>query len=184
VPCSDKSGEHIYEAELLWEGGRNLGLTPQKIAEIWRQAKDFDVLFSDETNGKFEPFFYALINPSSIWFELRRVGEPTSIGLAYFTNIIPGFDMHGHFTFWDSIARGREPILLFLAEWVADRYKIRRITAHVPPYQAGVVRFLRNLGFIPEGEMREAVKYKDRWWPLLTFGMTRKDLDRSMRALY
>lgn len=184
VPCSDRSGEHNYIAELLWEGGKGYGLTPRRIADIWREARKFDVLFSDETKGKFEPFFFSLVNPGAVWFELRREGDDTPVGILYYTNLIPGFDTQGHFAFWDSIARGREPLILFVTEWVMDRYNLPRITAQIPPYQAGVIRFTKRVGFVQEGEMREAVIYKDRRWPLLIFGMTRGDLDGAFRSLY
>lgn len=184
IPCADRLGEEKYEAELLWEGGRNFGLTPYKIRDLWLESKDYDVLFSDETKGKFKPFFYTLVNPAATWFEVRRRGDDTPRGLVYFTQIIPHFDAQGHFTFWDKIAGGREPFILFLVEWIMDRYSLHRISAQVPPYQAGVIRFIKRLGFEQEGEIREAVNYKGRKFPLILFGMTKDEVDEAIRSLY
>lgn len=184
IPCEDRTGEHFYDANLIWELGRNYALTPQKIADIWRQVREFDVLFSDETNGKIDPLFDALIDPRSVWFELKRDGVDHPIGIAYITNIIPGYDAQGHIAFWDRIAAGREPLLLFLMEWVADRYNLHRFSAQIPPYQAGTIRWVQGLGFKQEGEMREAVIRHGRRWPLILLGMTRRELNDSITSLY
>jgi hypothetical protein len=184
IPCEDRSGEHVYEAHLIWELGKNYGLSPKKISDIWREVKNFDVLFSDETRGDVEVLFDILIDPRSVWFELKKEGEERPIGIAYITNIIPGHDAQGHIAFWDRIAGGREPLLLFLMEWVSDRYKLHRFSAQVPPYQAGVIRFVKKLGFREEGEMREAVLRHGRRWPLVLLGITKDELDESIAGLY
>lgn len=179
VECHDRTGEHLYEARLLQEFGQNDGyLNAQKIAELWGMAKKFDTLFSDYTEGKIEPFLAVLMNPRSVWFEIYRLGEqPGPVGVAYISSVIPFYDAKAHFAVWDSVGSGREPIFWSLMDWVFTRYSLHRMSVEVPPYQHGVIRFVRRLGFIEEGERREAVLSKGKWSSLLEFGLLKSDFE-------
>lgn len=176
--------DEVLHANLLWDLGENKGLTPEKIRDLWAQASKYPVLFSDYTNGKFEPFYWTLVNPVSVWFEVSKEGEETPIGLLYSHNIHPTLDATAHISFWDRRAKGREPLILFVTEWLMDRFSLMRINATIPPYQRGVIRFMKRLGFVEEGEMRDAALYNGRPWGMKMFGLTRSDLERSMQELY
>lgn len=182
ITCRD---DEVLEADPLWVHGQNLGLTPEKIKELWVKASKYPVLFSDSTGGKFEPFYWTLVNPMSIWFEVRSsLSRDGPLGLLYLTDIHPGIDATAHFTFWDKRAVGREPLILFIAEWLMDHFNLMRLGTAIPPYQKGVVRFVERLGFVKEGEARDATLYNGEVWPLIMFGMTRRDLDSAIRRLY
>lgn len=177
VECVDRSGENIYSVRLLHEFGIGNGyLNPKKISDIWRQASKHPVLFSDYTEGRIEPFLELLTNPRSVWFEVVRVEDDLTIGAAYVDRVIPGFDAQGHFAVWDSIANGRQLIFQKIMDWLFNRYQLRRISCAVPPYQAGTIRFAKSLGFKQEGERREAVVYKGKWFPLIEFGILRSEM--------
>lgn len=177
--------DEVLEADPLWVFGHNLGLTAEKTRELWIKASKYPVLFSDCTEGKFEPFYWTLNNPVSIWFEVRSAENGADpLGLLYLTDVHPGIDATAHFTFWDKRVAGREPLILFVAEWIMDRFNLMRIGTAVPPYQKGVVRFVKRLGFVQEGVARDATLYDGKAWPLIMFGMTRQDLDSAIRRLY
>ena len=97
------------------------------------------------------------------------------VGLFYLSKIIPGYDAHGHFTFWDSVAKGRESLALATLEHVFRTYELPRITAEVPVYQRGVIRWIERLGFTRAGERRNGVLYRGSWMNQVLFGMLRNE---------
>ena len=149
--------------------------SPEKIAQIWGQAKQHDVLFSDYTRGDFQPFLLAMLHPASAWMEIELESKP--VGLMYFTRITQGVDCLGHFTVWDGRAGGREPIFLRAIDWAFEEFNLHRMSAQVPVYQSGVRRFINRLGFVEEGLKREAVIYKGKWFPMQMFGLLRSDME-------
>lgn len=179
----EREGLAHFEVRLLHEFGATDGyLTPEKISELWQLARKFDVLFSDYTVGKIEPFLHILLNPRSVWLEILRNDEP--VGVAYISHVNPKFDAKGHFAFWDSKAGGRAPVIWGIMEWMFQRYDLRRISAEVPPYQSGVIRFIKALGFVQEGERRDAVIYRDRWYPLIEFGILRYEFESAYSEFF
>jgi len=181
VLLADDSDSGWFEARLLQEFGiSNEYLSPEKIAELWKEFSKHDVLFTDYTEGKFEPFLLNLMNPRAIWVEIFNVEEQKPVGVMMMTNIILGFDCEGHFAVWDSKARGKEGICLKMMEFCFNRYNLHRMTAKIVPYMKGTIRFAKRLGFIEEGEMREAVVRSGEWFSLKMFGITRSELEEKL----
>lgn len=181
VKCHDRTGDHVYKLIPLNLFGYG-DLSIRRIAQLWLKMSQFDVLFSDYTRGEMEPFVLLYMDPRGIWIDMvREDGE--SIGLCYFTEVFANFDAKGHFTFWDKIAAGREPIVWAAGKWMMEAFNLHRLTAQVPPYQAGTIRFVKRLGFKEEGEIREAVTYHDRWFPLISFGLLREELQEKLKEV-
>lgn len=176
VACDD--GES-YAVRLLHEFGSRTGsLTPQKVADLWAKIRKHEVLFSDQTMGQAEPFLAILFNPASVWLEIVRVSDEEVIGVIYISSVIPNFDAKGHFVVFDGVASKRRKIFWDVMNWMFVRYNLHRISAEAPPYQGGVLRFVkRHLCMKQEGERREAVVYKNRWWPLIEFGILRQEFE-------
>lgn len=166
-----------HEARLLHEFGRNVGfLTREKIRELWLEYSKHDVLFSDYTQGKVEPFLDALSDNKSVWWEI--VGEEENpLGLAMLTRVLEGFEATGHFCVWNARASRLIPLFQEMMGICFERYSLRRMNAEVPAYQSGVQRFIRRMGFFQEGEKRKAVPYKGEWWPLITYGILKEELN-------
>lgn len=185
IPCTDRDGEDVYQVKMLREFDQNLLMTPEKIRDLWAEFRQHDVLFSDYTAGKFKPFFVILMDPRGVWMEITKRSDPTRpIGVAYVTAVKPGHEADAHFAFWDSGGRGREPLVLYLAEWVMDRYSLHRLNAAVPAYQHGVIRFIERTGFTKEGVKREAVLYKGERGPLVTFGILRQEVEQHITEIW
>lgn len=177
----DRKGRHRVSVRLLQEFGEgNEYLSPEKIQELWMEYQKHDVLFSDYTKGKLEPFLMVLMDDRSVWFEVYDLTFEKPIGVMMISNVVPGFDARGHFAFWDGVGSGREELVWRMMEWFFDKYNLHRMTARVPPYQRGVIRFVERLGFKKEGEMREAAPYKGEWVPLELFGI----LLREFKEIY
>jgi hypothetical protein len=180
IECTDRrTGTHVYQINVLSEMGKRTELfTNDKIVQLWSEASQHEVLFNDFTAGKIEPFILLMLNPRAVWIEFVRLTDRRAVGVGYLTEVIPNFDALAHFSFWDSIARGREPLVQATMAWFFDRYNLHRLSVEVPPYQSGVIRFIKRLGFVQEGERREAIVHKGKWMPLELFGILKDDVAR------
>lgn len=152
---------------------------PDKLRDLWMEFRKHDVLFSDQTKGKFAVFFDSFRDPRSVWSELVREEDQKVMGVMMMNKIIPGFDAFGHFAIWNGKARGKEILIHDALAWAFDRYKIHRMTAEVPAYQSGVIRFVKRLGFMKEGVKREGVVKDGSWIDLTMFGITVTELEEA-----
>lgn len=167
----------VCVATLLKEFGKDYPeMTYEKIAQLWQESSKHEVLFSDYTKGKLVPFLAVLMDPRGVWVELANDSGDV-IGVAYMTDVVLRFDALIHVAFWDGHASGREPLVWDLMRWGFERYALRRMSAMVPPYQSGLIRFVKRVGFQKEGEKREGVIHKGSWLPLLMYGILREELD-------
>ena len=179
LPFTDRGGERDVSVRVLQGLGRASSyLTPVKIRDLWIEYAKHDVLFSDYTVGKVEPFVTAIFNPRSYWFELFDLSRSKAIGLAMLTDIIPQYDAKGHFAFWDKIGSGREKLIWELMDICFDEFDLHRMTVETPAYQRGTIRSIKRLGFTHEGEKREGVFHKSTWINMMLFGITREELRR------
>jgi RimJ/RimL family protein N-acetyltransferase len=110
-----------------------------------------------------------------------RASDETLVGVIYISSVIPNFDAKGHFVVFDSVASKRKKLFWEIMKWMFDRYNLHRISAEAPPYQGGVLRFIRkHLHMTEEGKRREAVLFRGEWWPLIEFGITRGEMDELL----
>lgn len=185
-----KFGEQTYEIYMIHEFGIPRGefidaaKFKKKIADMYMESSKHDVLFSDFTQGNLESFVTLFLNPRSVWFEIRRTRDQKIIGAAYATDVILQYDADAHFTVWDSIGAGREPIFTEIMRYVMQRYNLKRISAWIPAYQRGAIRMIRRLGFTEEGRKRDAILHKEgEWIESILFGILWEELnDERWRA--
>ena len=186
--AKDRTGEHTYNINLLQEFGQ---LEPEvstretlanKVRDLWQESSKFDVLFSDYTQGDVENFLDIFIDTRAVWAEIVRDSDNRIVGSMFLTQVVVKHDAIGHFTFWDKVASGREPILWKALEWAFDRYELRRVTTQIPQYQSGLKRFIEKVGFVLEGTRRGAVPHKGVWVNLDMYGLLRKELEEKIDA--
>lgn len=174
--------EHVYSIRLLQEFGKpEVYLTPEKIRELWDEYRKHDTLFSDYTRGKVDPFLDALFNSFSVWAEVYDETDDQPIGAFMISDVIPNFDAKGHFTFWDSKASGREPLVWRMMKFWMTQFSLHRLSAEVPGHQRGVIRFIERLGFEHEGTRREGNIHKGSWVNMEMFGILQEELDERLK---
>lgn len=181
IECVDrKTGKHMYDVSVIHEFGTRSDLTvPElkcKAMELYAESSEHDVLFSDYTRGDPGEFLAMFLDPRGVWIEVTRQTDHRNIGAMYLTNIIRHYDADAHFTLWDGIGSGREPIITKAMEWAIERYDLRRITAEIPAYQSGVIRLTKRLGFIEEGRRRASVFHKGEWVESVIFGILKEEV--------
>lgn len=178
VQFKDGGGERDVSVRALQGlGTASPYLTPSKIRDLWMEYSKHDVLFSDYTRGKLEPFVMALLNPRTFWLELFDNSRGEAIGITMLSDIIPLYEAKGHFAFWDKIGSGKEPLIWALMELCFSEFDLHRMSAETPVYQRGTIRTINRLKFRQEGEKVEAVFYKGHWVNTLLFGITREEFE-------
>lgn len=161
---------------------REFGVPTERFTKRWigvtlQKVLKHDVLFGDFHKGDPEAFLSVVLDPRGVWFDVEK--DDDQIGLAYITKVIPLHDANAHFVVWNSRVRGTEPIFKCLIRWTFEHYNLQRITAEIPVYQHGVIRFARRLGFVEEGQRRNAVFYKDKWFSSIMLGILRSEVEEA-----
>lgn len=170
-----------YSIRLLHRFGEKTDyMDTKKIAELWNEFKQHDVLFSDEVKGNLEAFLDIMFDVGSIWFEVYSMLLEKPLGVFTFSRVVPGFDALAHFAFWDGKARGREVICLLTANLIFHKYDLHRISADIPVNQKGVIRFAERIGFVEEGVLREGTIRNGEWYDFKRFGLLRTEMREAL----
>lgn len=175
--------EGDYIIMWLHEFGRRYSYMDEaKIKELWWEFSSHDVLFGDQIGNDFEAFVDIMLAPNSIWLEIFSAARNKPIGVISFSRIILGYDAWGHFTFWSGHSRGREQLCLKVGDFLMERYNLHRLSAEIPSYQRGTIRFTERMGFKPEGVKRDGAMKDGLWVDLSLFGILRDELKESLNG--
>lgn len=163
---------------------REAPLTIERLRRMWENLSQFRVLFNEQIKD-FDSFISTLIyqdaagniKPRGLFWEVDDVG------LIYLTDIVPGFQADGHFTFWDRRLRGRDLLLLEMAKYLITEFELHRLVCRVPLYSQPTLRYVeRVLKFTKEGRLREAIHFDGQWWDVATFSMLEGEIDGVLAA--
>lgn len=146
---------------------------PEKLKQLWARLQTQDYAFDDFTRGDIAVFAASMCELGSFHFEGR-------VGYAVIRNLYKCDNGYIHYVCWD---RGSFKEMLNAAREIIDfaftRLKVERLTAPVPAYNEQAKRLAIMLGFKFEGEMRNAILYRERHHNVSLFGMLRGDYERS-----
>ncbi|MHC4315910.1 MAG: GNAT family N-acetyltransferase [Planctomycetota bacterium] len=159
---------------------RLMPLSMPNLKNFWDKARVHRTLFNEEIRGDFKEFL-------KVFLVENAVGEiePTGLfwvmddfaGVFYLSRIIPGRDAHAHVNMLDGRFKGREEITKRLLLHAFEKYSFHRLTVQVPVYiKPNVIRFIRRLGFVSEGRIREVVPYKGKWFDVFAFGILKDEI--------
>ena len=182
-----KTGTHEYEINLLHEFGivseefrSDPSAMKRKIAALYIESAEHDVLFSDYTKGDPGAFISMFMNPRSVWLEIVRKTDGKIVGCAYMTDVILHYDADAHFTVWDGVGSGREPVFVEMMKWAIDRYHLKRLSCEVPVSHSGTLRMVKRLGFVEEGTRRDAVLHSSgEWLDATMFGILYEEVNHG-----
>jgi len=180
-----KTGTHEYEVNMLHEFGlvseefrADPNALKRKIAALYVESAEHDVLFSDYTRGDPEAFLDMFMNPRSVWLEIVRKTDGKTVGCAYMTDVLLHFDADAHFAVWDGVGSGREPVFVELIKWAMNRYHLKRMSCEIPASHSGTIRMVRRLGFSEEGVRRDAVLHTNNdWLDAIMFGILYEEVN-------
>lgn len=141
-------------------------LTIERLHFYYDKLREFPTLFNSWVTSE-EEFYNSFLGhgPDGELVAKGLIWEVDDVGLFFLTELIPGQDGLGHFTFWDRRTRGREELLREMIRFVFQFLKLHRITVEIPLYTAPwLPRFVEKVGFVKEGRKREAALYEGQWF--------------------
>lgn len=159
---------------------RLMPLSLENLKAFWEKAKIHRTLFNEEIRGDFKEFLKVFllenaageIEPTGLFWVLDDFA-----GVYYLSKIVPGRDAQAHVNMLDGRFKGREEVSKRLLLHAFEEYGFHRLTVHVPVYiKPNVIRFIRRLGFVSEGRIREVVPYKDKWFDVFAFGILKDEI--------
>ena len=151
-------------------------LTIDKLREFWDKSSKFPTLFNQRVSS-LEVFLSSFISEGKDGKPKANglIWEVDDVGILYLTDIYPVFQATGHFTFWDGRFRGRELLILKMLEYVFEEYGFHRIMTEVPFYTQPTMGAVERIGFVREGRLRKATRYRDEWWDVAIYSMLREE---------
>jgi len=141
------------------------------LSDLWQKAQKFKFLFSDMTEGNEVRFRQHIISPGVVLLNIYQEDVALPIGLAYMDRLRPKMDAHVHYLFWDQTQKGRHRLLLSLIRWAIDEFEVHRVNIEVPEYAYSALRRMQRMGIRLEGRRRGAVRWREQWKDILTFGV-------------
>lgn len=151
-----------------------LTLSLPKLRMLWETTSRFRTLFSDLTRGNISNFLHFLTLKGSIWLEIQNE-QGASVGIICCSGLEQVTDLEAHVIFFDRDLASKVPLCKDVVQWLFATFPIQRITVHVPVMYYATVRLVRSIGFVREGEKRQAILIGGRWVNVYIFGLTRQE---------
>jgi RimJ/RimL family protein N-acetyltransferase len=171
--CHEPEGDFERSVSLM-------PLSMENLKAFWAKARVHRTLFNEEILGDFNEFMKVFIY-EDLAGELQSKGLFWNLddfnGVFYINKIVPGRSADCHVNMLDGRFKGREEITKHMLKYIFDEYSFHRLTIHVPVYiKPNVIRFIRRLGFVSEGRIREVVPYHDKWFDVFAFGILKDEI--------
>lgn len=169
--CSERDGEVIRHV-------RFLPISRDVLLDLWEKLRVFPTLFAQPITS-FEEFVRCFIREDSSGNIMANglVWKVDDVGILYLTDIYPGYQATGHFTFWDQRLRGREPVLRSFIRYIFEEYGFHRFVCEVPLYSLPTLHAIQRAGFVREGQRRKSVWYKGHWVDSVIFSILKEEID-------
>lgn len=147
-------------------------LTLENLQKWWDKLKQFPTLFGGHIHSvdDFILTFVRIEDNGEITAK-GIVWEVDDVGILYLTDIIPGFQASGHFTFWDRRLKGREDLCREALRHAFREFGLHRISTFVPLSVYRIVPAVKKIGFTMEGRLRSASWYKGQWYDCFVFSV-------------
>lgn len=110
------------------------------------------------------------------------IWQVDDVGILFLTEIRPGHQALGHFTFWDGRLRGREELMREWIRYLFMKYDFHRLEAEVGLYAKPALNFVERIGLTKEGRKREARLYQPNgepepeWWDVNLYSVLESEV--------
>lgn len=175
VECSEPNGAFIRYV-------RPIQLSVEKLDQLYKRLSKFDTLFNDYIGNSFEGFLRVFLY-QTFSGEIRPTGliwEVDDVGIFLLTDITPGVEAKVHFTFWDGRLRGREFLTREMCAYVMKEYQLHKLIAEIPLYSRPANSFAERVGLKWEGRLREAIRYKGKWFDMNIYGLLEHEVKNGL----
>lgn len=145
--------------------------SPQRLKWIWEQTQTCDYAFDDFTRGNEDYFLAAFLNPMVEFFE---IGDS---GLATVQNIEKGNMCDLHYLLWDreqGLDQSKKPAVELL-DYLFFKREVHRVNGKIPSYNKIATRFALAVGMKYEGEIREGILWKGKYYSINMYGLLKTE---------
>lgn len=164
---------------------RTIGWTLDKIQEVWGRWKDFEIL-SDDLPATIDGFTYYITAGGAVWFEVIDESE-NQVGLVYINELVPSMttgkfiSCQFHATMWDAKAGPRKELARLFLHKIVRTFGLHRVSCEIPLRFGGAIRVMKKIGFVEEGVLRSARRYRNQWYNVLLLGLLEEEVEAWAR---
>jgi len=153
---------------------RQMTLTRQKLAALWKELLKYRTLFSDLTRGDFVNFVQYVTSEDTLWLEIWR--GSSLVGIATFEELHKVIDAESHVLFFDRELANKVPVCKAIIAWLFANFPLQRLSTQLPSIYHAPIRLTMDIGFVREGRKRQAVLISGRWVDVDIFGIVRSEV--------
>ena len=151
-------------------------LTPTRIKRYYEKLSQFPTLFNRQVVD-LDGFLSSFVSQDGDSIKANGIiWEVDDVGLLFITDIYPGYQATGHFTFWDRRFKGREELLRQALRYAFNEFGFQRIITEVPLYTQATLSAVERIGFIKEGRLRKAAWYHGEWWDVNLYSVLKEEM--------
>jgi hypothetical protein len=147
---------------------------PAQLYRIWQRIEALPYFVDDSLRDPFT-FSSILTSPSSRVFLLGSDRDNPS-GLAYAHNIVPGVSACTGIFIWGRDAHGTiEPLRNAMRALVRE-FSLHKFYGHIAEPNRLSHRLAKRIGFVKEGDLREALCYRGVWTDVFVYSLLASEL--------
>lgn len=147
--------------------------TPEFLKWLWDRIVTQEYAFDDYSMGRIDVFLGILGEPNAEFFLYRDKA------LFMYRGIYPRQSCTVHMITWDKPSVQE---LVSAAQFLVDRafevYKLHRLSCHIPTYNKEAQRLITILHFKFEGQVRQDVLFKGRYYDSVLYGLLKSEHER------
>lgn len=162
-----KSGHGEFTGFRLLKRVDENNTSPQRLKWLWEKMQECDYAFDDHSRGQVDYFLSQFANPEVEFYEM---GDS---GLVVLSDITQGGGSRIHYLVWDrtlnmAIQKSQAVEAFDYLFW---KRKVHHIVGMIPSYNTLAVRYALSVGMRFEGEIRDDVLYKGRYYNTQIYGL-------------
>lgn len=144
-------------------------VTPNRLRWLWERMQECEYAFDDFTQGKTEYFLHEFANASNEFYEM------SDSGLVILSNITEEGGSRIHYLMWDHDFVLSKSVAREAFDYLFYKRKVHHIVGMIPQHNQMAVRFAISVGMRFEGEIREDVLYKGRYYSTHVYGLLEQE---------
>lgn len=127
-----------------------------------------------ECAGVIQAVVKTLGKPDTVLWEVWRQdgSQPVDfVGILRLSEYVPGCNAKAHYFFFDGRLKDKTALLQAWKAWAFGELGLHRVTIEVPAYAKALAAHAeKNLGFVHEGVMRDAILWRGDWHDIYIMG--------------
>lgn len=164
--------------DLTYANPAEMAESAWKARMIVKRCSEHEAFFSDymkDSPAARQAVIDTLSKPDALLWEVWSLddnGECLDLcGILRLSELLPRCNAKAHYFFFDGDLRSKTKLLQAWKEWGFNVAGLHRVTIEIPAHaHALATHARRKLGFVDEGCMRDAIKWRGKWHDIYILG--------------